>query len=499
MSRFIALLSPRNSFLTLALTFLCVTVLLLYPTAFIGQSGIPSFSAYDSHSADTISLQNLNVLVSAPIYSQSGAFPLSINFSANSYCTHSGLVYWACGAQSPSVTDFGAITENSFLGSSWAGAFPLAFATMLCADRVTVEFEYSQWAIRDANGTFHPLPPTDSVLSGGSSNCRHTSFTDTTIDGSGLTTTVTGSSSGFSNGPIVTSGGVTISTTSITDSNGNAVSIGTTQYYGTLSSSTAAATASPSVSRPTSVSWTDVNTGSPAVSVTMSNVQWQTNFGCTGITDVPAGSSTPEISGLSYPDGSSLGITYEATSGKPGYVTGRIGQLTLRTGGTIKYAYTTSCTGQVTQLVRTTTDGTTTYSSSTNPTTGAVTTTMKDNGGNVTAYTFSTPNTYGQAVLIEVQHYLGSSSLLKTDTYCYNNTTACQNPVTLPVTSVSISTTVGTQTRQSSYTSDKYGNVLTDAEYDFGATSPTLTTTTVYGSWKRLPGNPLKVSDSRMS
>jgi len=134
---------------------------------------------------------------------------------------------------------------------------------------------------------------------------------------------------------------------------------------------------------------------------------------------------------------------------------------------------------------RKTNDGTTGYVSTTNPNTGAVTTSMEDNGGNSTVYTFPAPNSYGQVFVTQVQYYQGLSTLLKTIQYCYNPTgTTCQSPVTLPITALTVTTTVGTLSRKSSYTYDKYGNTLTDAEYDFGASSPTSTTTTVYGSWK---------------
>ncbi len=93
----------------------------------------------------------------------------------------------------------------------------------------------------------------------------------------------------------MTTGGVTINqaypaATSITDSNGNVISTGTSgQYYDTLSASTAAATASPNVNAPTSISWTDVkgNNNDQTVSVTTANVKFQTNFACSGIADVP--------------------------------------------------------------------------------------------------------------------------------------------------------------------------------------------------------------------
>jgi hypothetical protein len=499
MFRFQNLSSLPSPSRILGLTYIYAVILLLSSTEMLGQAGAPAFVPMDNHTYDSINVQQLNVLVHAPIYQKAGAFPLSITFNANSYCTGTTGT-WQCGVQSPTVTNFGAITANNFMGGptniGWATVYPLVSATAGCPDK-TSDTVYSQWVVREANGTLHPLPPTDSIFVGGDSRCPHNSFTDTTIDGSGLTVTV---GPGYTAGPVISAGGVIInqgypSATSITDPNNNEVSVGTSgQYYDTLGMT--AATATPNVNAPTSVSWTDVigNNNDQTLSVTQANVKFQTNFGCTApnyIADVPAGSSAPQFSGLSYPDGSSLTVTYEATPGKTGYVTGRIASMTLPTGGTITYTYSNICSngGWTSSIVRTTADGTTTYISgppfsNANGNWGSQTE-VTDQGGNMTLYMFSLPNSVGQSVLVEKQVNLGTSTLQSTTVYCYNNnTTKCnQATVTLPITQMTVQTTVGTQTRQSAYTYDKYGNILSDAEYDFGASSPTTTTTTVYGTW----------------
>jgi hypothetical protein len=256
---------------------LYVAVLLLCSTAVFGQAGRPAYIPMDEGPYDSINLQQLNVLVHAPIFQKAGAMPVSVTFYANSYCT-GATGTWQCGAQSPTVTNFGAIADDAFMGGptniGWATAYPLVSATAGCPDK-TSETAYSQWVVREANGTLHPLPPTKSILAGGDSHCPQTYFTATTIDGSGYTVTV---GPGYTASPVVTAGGVTInqafpSATSITDTNGNVVSVGTTQYNDTLG--LVAATASPNVNAPTSVSWTNVNEGSPQVTVNTANVAWQ--------------------------------------------------------------------------------------------------------------------------------------------------------------------------------------------------------------------------------
>jgi YD repeat-containing protein len=471
-------------------------LLLLCSTALFGQTGRPAFIPMDDDKFDSVNLENLNVLVHAPVFSKAGAMPVSIMWSANSYCTGTSAT-WQCGAEAPTVTNFGAIVANSFLGGptnvGWATAYPLQSAVEGCLRAGYSHYAYWQWVVREANGTLHPLPPADILVTGGDPTyCLSKGFTDTTIDGSGYTVTV---GPGYTVSPIISAGGVTIdsvfpSATSITDPNNNKVSIGTTQYNDTLG--LVAATASPNVNTPTSVSWTDVESGSPKVSVTTSPVKFETNFGCSGISEVPPGSSAPQFSGLSFPDGSSLSITYEPTSGKSGYVTGRIQTLTLPTGGTVTYSYTGAldCTnGSFDYLTRTTSDGTTTYSVTPAGSSYGAVTTVTDQGGNVTIYTFSVPSSNGTVVLSQVQQYKGAqspSNLLKTTLYCYNNNTSncAQATVEFPINQGTVYTTpAGGSARASAYTYDKYGNTLTDSEYDFGASNPTITTTTVYGSW----------------
>jgi hypothetical protein len=112
----------------------------------------------EDHSFDSIDLQNLNVLVHAPIYSKAGALPLSIAWSGNSYCTASTGT-WQCGAQSPTITNFGAIAANAFMGgqanTGWATAYPLVTATAGCLDKF---FRISLFAVGHQRSKWNHTP-----------------------------------------------------------------------------------------------------------------------------------------------------------------------------------------------------------------------------------------------------------------------------------------------------------------------------------------------------
>jgi YD repeat-containing protein len=330
--------------------------------------------------------------------------------------------------------------------------------------------------------------------------CFSSGFTDTTIDGSGLTLTES-NSTGISlyarNGSSFGSG-LSFGET-ILDANGNSISVVGSDYVDTLGLKVL-------MMGSNGVSWTDVNNGSPAISFPLSTPTLKTVFGCSGITDINSSSTTTMISGISYPDGTSLGIGYEITPGNSPKVTGRIGTLTLREGGLITYSYLGSnnginCTYQTApELKRVTSDGMTTYTLAYSLISGVnyeATNTVVDNGGNHTIYTFTGLTSTGNAalptaqVLTEVQHYQGSSTLLTTDVYCYNTVfSSCSfgaaptATVSYPVTKLIVmhkvsgmSTTSATETHF-----DAYGNVTYSAQYDFGGTSPVRATTIKYGT-----------------
>ena len=92
-------------------------------------------------------------------------------------------------------------------------------------------------------------------------------------------------------------------------------------------------------------------------------------------------------------------------------------------------------------------------------------------------------------LLVQTVVKQGAATTLSTKTYCYNNVqTNCASPAayaTFPITQIDVYTQLAGMSSQSRSTTtyDIYGNVLTNAVYDFGATSPVVTTTTSYGTW----------------
>jgi hypothetical protein len=475
----------------------CVTLFLFSAGLAVGQvaPGFPSFAPQDCHGVDCVDLLNNNVSLNIPVMSKAGAIPFNLSLNGSYYISRNSSATWQ-----PSqllAAPFAPLTQASSTPSGVDSSGYLYGTPALCPDEVSHTTEFSGYYIV-VGGTYHYLPTADFTDTTG---CYQKSITDTVTDNSGYTATFRLNGGATA---IYDSAGNSIGLSGITDPNGNSITYSSTSntYTDTLGV-TALTTGSGNFPNYT---WTDVNSGSPQVSFTTSStVHLKSVFGCSGVSDYDVtGQTLP--SAVNFPDGTSLGITYEGTSGYTGDYTGRLNQITLRSGGTVAYTYGgnnygLNCTYQtVPTLTRRLGNGdTTTYTLAYSLISGSnyeATNTVVDPGGNKTVYTFtgfsSTGNspTYAQ-VVTEVQRYQGTSTLLTTDVYCYNTVFAsCSTSsaptaqVTPPIGRVIVFHQINGMSTWSAQETDfgGYGNVVYSAQYDFGGTSPVRTTTITYGS-----------------
>ena len=466
--------------------------------------GMPNFSAYDSYEVDTVNLMNNNIILHIPVMSKSGAMGFNYALTGGSYEAVVGTSpTWEASMTGISLGGPLRGSANGVVaGGVTSYATPTVSVSANCPGGGSTT-KFMNWVVRFVDGTVHPLPPGDYIDTYGANlSCLNSSFTDTTTDGSGLTVNVT------HNGPasIYTRSGMSISSNAVTDSNGNSISWSGSGSY-TLRDTlglTAITTYELSLTAST-YTWTDVKLGSPQVAATSSGlVNVRSAFGCSGVSDY---NTTDELqSGFTFPDGTSLGLTYEITPGFSPDVTGRINTITLREGGTVAYTYGgpnngINCTYQtVPVLTRIQGNGDkTTYTLmysmiGTGPNYEA-TNTVVDPGGNQTAYTFTGFSATGSnpataQLLTQVQRYQGNGStavLLATDVYCYNGLTAnCQSTTNAagPITEVDVYHTIAGMSSPSRTQTlfDVYGNVTQFAQYDFGGINAKLTYIS-YGSW----------------
>ena len=475
--------------------------------------GFPPFAAYDSHEVDTVDLMDNNVILRVPVMSKSGSIDFGV--AANSYMASSGtwspsmsfLVNVNTGAPfTPGA--YGLLSPGSVL-AQWTTSSP----GPTCSDGSQTTW-LSGFSFATSDGTVHLVNPTSKLETADSDSlCHNQSVTLTAIDNSGLTATFTSQEQGSATlGTVYLRNGASLTHSSLTDRYGNSLTqlsgCGSTScnYQDAMGLTVLSMSTSSGITQP-SYSWTDVKAGTPTVNQSTTPLTLKTNFACSEINDLNNSSTTLMTNGFSFPDGTSLGLTYEGTPGSSGKYTGRINQITLREGGTVSYTYGGAnngidCTYQtVPVLTRTLGNGDqTTYTLTHALISGSnynAVNTVVDPGGNKTVYTFTGFTSTGAAAaptaqaVTQVQYYQGLSTLLATDVYCYNTafascsfTTAPTSTVTLPVSSEVIMHKLNGMSKASAteYHYDTFGNVTYVASYDFGASSPALTSTITYGT-----------------
>ena len=458
-------------------------------------TGFPPFGSFQGFGPDTINLSNLNNHIAIPVVHKAGR-GLPFDYSLN----YDSVTIWSAVT---TVTNGQAVTQwkysngwgsDPILGSISFSVYAGIPGLPQCPE-TTVYYT-------DGSGTVHVFTSNVST----NSVCGPPTETVQSQDGTGYLITLQGTDlSGETLPPKVLSlydnaGNSIVVASSITDPNGNTISETTTNghvFTDTLGMSVlTVAGSAPKITYTYTGPETSQNpNGTPeTVTVNYSSYTVASNFGCSGINEYPP-TANNLISSIGLPDGTAYGFKYELTPGSQfqgtGDVTGRISEIDLPTGGSIKYQYSGGCGGSY-GLTRTTLDGTWTYSLSY----ASSITTVQDPAGNQTLITFGTNNGYQPALEVQRSVYQGSSTLLETITTCYNNTAA---PCTTATNSANDNDPAAvTVIRQpaggkSAQTTTYYGVLCgiypcsfapTEIDtYDFGASSPTQVEKIAYASF----------------
>ena len=454
-----------------------------------------------------------NVILRVPVMSKPGAIDFGV--AANSYMSGSGT--WSPSMSLLINVNPGAPFTPAAYGLLSPGPVLVQWTTSspgpTCSDGSQTTW-LSGFSFATSDGTVHLVNPTSKLQTADSDSlCHNQSVTLTAIDDSGLTAVITSLEQGSATlTTIYLRNGGSLTRNSLTDRYGNSLTklsgCGSTSCnYQDATGLTVLSMSTPNGITQPSYSWTNVNAGTPTVNQSTTNLTLKTNFACSGITDLNNSSTTAMTTGFSFPDGTSLGLSYEGTPGSTGKYTGRINQITLREGGPVSYTYGGTnngidCTYQTAPvLTRTLGNGDQTTYTLTHPLISgsnySAVNSVVDPGGNKTVFTFTGFTSTGPAAaptaqaVTQVQHYQGSSTLLTTDVYCYNTafascsfTSAPNATVTLPITSKIIMHKISgmSTTSATEYHYDSFGNITYAASYDFGGTSPVLASTITYGT-----------------
>ena len=450
------------------------------------RDGVTNFGASDVHDFDVINLSTLVPSLNLPLVTKSaGPLPGSLYITSPQSCFQTANIHGVndtfCGGSGVPLAglffipqEMMGMTTNATFGGS-----PCYIATiteLIGADGLS-SYQIPATYLSTVCGTY------------GSTK------TVTTTDGTGITATINYFSTNVP--PNVTSASnasgwvyTQVSSTQwkVADAFGNAINLSQPATgNGSFTDSLGAVTTTAHVfSSAVPAQYTDTN----------GNTQPITYTNGTSTTFQPlcangnAGLSVTPITGITLPDLTSYGFTWETNNGG---IDGIIKTLALRTGGTISYTHgslATSCVGGFvwSSLNRTTADGTTQYSLSINSNNNTITTTVLDPGNNKIVYLFFS-NAKGN-LLNTITRFQNTGTvaspaytLLSSTTYCYN--ASCSTVPTYPITQRDTYQYVGTGSVQMSHrveTYDGYGNTLTDSNTD-SITSQVVLTTYVYGTY----------------
>lgn len=498
----------------------CALLLALtFPVVAAAQvaTGTPAFGSFGGGPFDIVNLGNLNVHFSIPIIDKAGrGMPFTYNLAYDSSVwypsTVSGVETWTpvqnFGWTGQTAVVTGYITYQE---STSSRRIPYEGLWVTCSTTTYANFVYT-----DTLGIRHPFIGATINTSQQPPECNppasQPSFTALATDGSAYSISVTN----FDESSITSKTGEQFSAPSLQmggggvamDNNGNEISTnGNGVFTDTLG--TTALTIAGNAPNPQTFSYTNPQGTQSAYTMNYQAYTVATDFQISGVGEYGP-ESVSLVSSIQLPDGSEYSFTYEETPAAAnctplsgtfsGYcVTGRIGSVTLPTGGTITYSYTggsngtgiyaDGSTGTLTRTLNP--GGQWTYARvlhSGTPGPGSTwTTTVTDPAANKTVSQFTEDGSAYSANLYETERqvYEGSSTLLQTRIDCYNgNYASCEYAaVSAPITQTDVYSKLPNGVASLSemeYNGAQSGSGLLsqDTEYDYGVNLGAAPTTT---------------------
>jgi hypothetical protein len=304
------------------------------------STGTPPLGSFGGGPMDTVNLGNLNVHFAVPVLHKAGrgmpfTYDLSYDSSIWTPVTNSGVTQWQ------PTTNWG------WRGATEARTGYMSYQTSTTRDSFGCVTTYYSYTYHDAYGALHPFPGTAEVqsyfLHGSCIGFRFYPLSSTASDGSGYSLSVptagqlalTDRGGRVIAAPLNTTSGAA----SLTDANGNQVTVNSSgQFFDTLSSSTAVLTVAGSgtPTSPTTFSYTGPANGSYQYKMNYIQYTVQTAFGFSPSIQEYGPMSVPLVTSISLPDGSSYSFTYEAGPGScvlqpntTSCVTGRIQEIVV--------------------------------------------------------------------------------------------------------------------------------------------------------------------------
>jgi RHS repeat-associated protein len=463
---------------------------ILHPIFGQVATGIYPFGSFDSRGVDTINIGNLNVHLDIPIFHKAGrgipfSYDLTYDNSVWQNVSSNGSAMWL------PVQNFG-WTAQTVVMTGYLSYAQHSYVCDLPLPQHGTYDVYDTWVYHDPLGVSHSFSGHIEYDPKGCASTL-TGFRNSATDNSGLSLVV-GSSNGNPGGAqtiltrdgrsMVVPTGPASQGSSITDSNGNQVTVSPSGVY-TDTLGTPAMTVAGAAPNNVTFTYPNASGGASSYTAKYSTYTVQTNFGCV-ITEYPA-TSAPLISEIDLPDGTKYSFTYEPTTGvSNGAVTGRMASITLPTGGIISYSYSGGCNGtgmnadgSTAILTRTTSDGSKSYTRSI-VSASASSTTVQDEKTNQSLYQFSLAGNLSYETHRQIyQAGIGGTPLFEQFS-CYNNAQVpCDgSSIALPVAQTTTLASYNGGSQAGVYnTYDSYG-MLTSSTQKSGSSVLQATTNT---------------------
>jgi RHS repeat-associated protein len=336
---------------------------MLLPACGLAQTGLPPFGSLDHIGLEVRNNQDLNVLLAIPIMSSPGrGINLNLSLVYNSSIWANAGIIWLPTANNSSwgwTTAFGTgYTTYNYSTSQRVCNHNLGDVTYIYTTT------YQNYNYIDALGTTHPLGLFWQEVE---NDCLGTDVTSGTFtsyanDGSGYLASI--SSADPVDVGILSSGGISLGASRLTDTNGNYISSATngsetdwTDSAGRLALKTITGTST------MTYQYLDPTGAYQTTTLNLQTLNIKTNFQCSGVTEYTGTASLPST--LVLPNSQTYTFTYEPSPGNSGYYTGRLQRVALPTGGYYEYDYpgahdSINCTdGTTLSMNRVVSDGTT--------------------------------------------------------------------------------------------------------------------------------------------
>lgn len=451
-----------------------------------GQTGFQMYGSFENGNPDSVNRQNLNTNLQVPIVSQKGR-GMDFDFSL----AYNSLIFKISGGK------WTPVTAQSAMVWGWNLYAPAGYVSNLLTNSTCTYFlngrnqtgnvtTYSNFVYTEPNGTVHPFNATYVVQP---EQCGGTygSATGYATDASGYYL----SGIGIVKNPAGITIQTTLSTTKVTDTNGNFKSSTTTSNETDWTDS-AGHLVLKIITNASNIQYEyqDTTGTYEVITLNLGSYNIKTNFACSGVIEYASSTAVQLPSSIVYPNGTQYDLTYEPTPANAGFVTGRLQKAILPDGGSVTYTFGstndgTSCTdGTTVNLTRAIYDGGNTetwqfaraLSGSNWVTTVTAPQMPYDTAPNQSIFTF---NSTGQET--QQKLYQGSTLgvLLRTV-----NTTWASNAT--PATEITILEDNSTQSEiETAY--DAYGNLDTLKEHDYGSGAPGAVLRTTTFTYNTLP------------